>query len=75
MNSRTEQIIASNKKYMQELNKEIKAQTQFREEVEGQSVCFNCEHNIRLYIDKGECKLDEQLHSRTFSCSKFKKKK
>jgi hypothetical protein len=71
----TEQIIKSNKKAIEDLNKEILVQAQFKDFIKDKSACFNCEHNIRLYIDKGECSINQTIYPRTHTCSKFKKRK
>lgn len=57
-----------------ELNNLIVQEDKFKKFVKDKRVCFNCEHNLRLYLDKGECQEHGQTYNRLYSCEKFKKR-
>ena len=69
-----ESYIANKKQDIIELNELIVKEDKFKKQVKDKIVCFNCEHNIRLYVDKGECQEDGLLHHRLDLCGKWMKR-
>jgi hypothetical protein len=69
-----ESYFDNKKKDIIELNNLIAKEDKFKKFVKDKKVCFNCEHNLRLYLDKGECQEHGQTYNRLYSCEKFKKR-
>lgn len=69
-----EDYINKKRQSIRELNNLIVQEDKFKTFIQGKIVCFNCNHNTRLYIDKGECSVHNKLVERTDLCERFIKR-